>query len=71
MFLIALIRVKTINLTEIATGFRSEAKINSNYKRLQRFFSKFNPDSPQIARFQINSKVDEHSTTVDFKLRPH
>lgn len=33
LFLIALIRVKTGNLTQLATGFRSEAKIDSSYKR--------------------------------------
>jgi hypothetical protein len=32
LFLIALIRVKTVNLAELATGFRSDAKINSNYQ---------------------------------------
>ena len=42
LFLIALLRVKTINLTELATGFRSKAHIDSNYKRLQRFFRNFN-----------------------------
>ena len=50
LFLIALIRVKTVNLAEIATGFRSEAKIDSSYKRLQRFFAKFDLDYPLIAR---------------------
>lgn len=50
LFLIALIRVKTINLVELAVGFRSEARIESNYKRLQRLFSKFDLDYPLIAR---------------------
>lgn len=40
LFLIALIRVKTVNLVQIATGFRNEVKTDSNYKRLQRFFRK-------------------------------
>ena len=30
LFLIALLRVKTINLAELATGFRSNAKAESN-----------------------------------------
>lgn len=38
IFLIALIRVKTVNLAEIATGFSSGAKLESRYKRLRRFF---------------------------------
>lgn len=50
LFLIALIRVKTINLAELATGFRSEAKTSSSYKRLQRFFSKFDLDYALVAR---------------------
>ena len=40
-FLIALIQVKTVNLTEIATVFPGKAKEESNYKRLQRFFRFF------------------------------
>ncbi len=44
LFLIALLRVKTINLVELATGFRTQVKIDSNYKRLQRFFKDFNLD---------------------------
>lgn len=50
LFLIALIRVKTVNMVEIATGFRTQAKAESNYKRLQRFFSQFDLDYAVIAR---------------------
>ena len=50
LFLIALLRVKTVNLVEIATGFRSKATTDSNYKRLQRFFSKFDLDYTLIAQ---------------------
>lgn len=32
-----LTRVKTVNLAELATGFRSNAKTESSYKRLQRY----------------------------------
>lgn len=53
-FLIALLRVKTINLTELATGFRSKAQIDSSYKRLQRFFRNFDLDYPVIAKAIIN-----------------
>ena len=53
LFLIALIRVKTVNLAELATGFRSEAKTGSNYKRLQRFFRKFDLDYPLIAKLIV------------------
>lgn len=40
-FMIALIQVKTVKLTEIATAFPGTAKEESNYKRLQRFFRFF------------------------------
>jgi hypothetical protein len=53
LFLIALLRVKTINLAELATGFRSETKIDSNSKRLQRFFRKFDLDYPMIAKIIV------------------
>ena len=53
LFLIALLRVKTINLTELATGFRSNAKTKSNYKRLQRFFRNFDLDYSAIAKIII------------------
>ena len=50
LFLIALLRVKTINLTELATGFRSKAQTDSSYKRLQRFFRNFDLDYAVIAK---------------------
>jgi hypothetical protein len=37
-FLIAVFRVKTVNLAELATGFSGRAKVESPYKRLRRFF---------------------------------
>ena len=54
LFLIALLRVKTINLTELATGFRSKAQTNSSYKRLQRFFRDFDLDCPAITKAIVN-----------------
>lgn len=50
LFLIALLRVKTINLVELAAGFRSHAKMESNYKRLQRFFRSFDLDYAHLSR---------------------
>jgi hypothetical protein len=48
-FLIALMRVKTVNLAEIATGFSGEAKVASHYKRIQRFSRDFEVDYESIA----------------------
>lgn len=50
LFLIALLRVKTVNLAELATGFRSHAKTESSYKRLQRFFRNFDLNYAVIAK---------------------
>lgn len=50
LFLIALLRVKTVNLVELATGFRTHAQTESSYKRLQRFFRDFDLDYAVIAR---------------------
>jgi hypothetical protein len=41
LLLIALFRVKTVNLAELATAFVGRAKTEPNYKRLQRFFGEF------------------------------
>ena len=40
-FMLALIRVRTVNFAEIATAFCGEAKVDSNYRRIQRFFKDF------------------------------
>ena len=37
LFVIALLKTKTSNLTQVAVGFASEAKAESSYKRIQRF----------------------------------
>ncbi len=36
-FLIALFQVQTVNLAKIASVFAGDAKVASNYKKLQRF----------------------------------
>ncbi|MEM8720006.1 MAG: IS4 family transposase [Cyanobacteria bacterium P01_G01_bin.39] len=53
LFLIALLRVKTINLAELATAFRSHAKTESSYKRLQRFFRNFELDYSASAKIIV------------------
>jgi hypothetical protein len=49
-FLIALIKVRTVNLVEIAVCFEAGAKVSSNYKRIQRFFRFFDFELPELAR---------------------
>jgi hypothetical protein len=49
-FLIALLRVKTVNLSELATAFSGKAQPDSHYKRLQRSFREFEVDDAGIAQ---------------------
>jgi hypothetical protein len=53
MFLIALLRVKTVNLVELATGFVGQAHTDSHYKRLQRFFRSFELNYYEIAKLVV------------------
>jgi hypothetical protein len=49
--LLALIMLGTPSLRKLASGFSSKAKIDSRYKRIQRFFAKFEIDMGQVAHF--------------------
>lgn len=50
-FIISLVKVRTVNLTQIAVAFCGRAKKDSHYKRLQRFFRSFQLDLIMMARF--------------------
>lgn len=52
-FIIALIKVKNVNLVEIATAFSGKAKQASKYKRIKRFFSAFSMEASRIAELVI------------------
>jgi len=52
-FIIALFRVKTVNLAELATAFNGRVKPESSYKRLQRFLRGFELNFPQLARLVV------------------
>lgn len=49
--ILALITVQTVNLKQVAIAVVSNADIESRYKRLKRFFSKFELNYDFIARF--------------------
>jgi hypothetical protein len=53
LFLLALLKVKTVNLSELAVGFGGKALKESNYKRLQRFFRNFELDYSAIAKIVV------------------
>jgi hypothetical protein len=50
LFLVALLRVRTVNFPQLAQGFMSKAQTASCEKRLQRFFQKFVVDYRDIAK---------------------
>jgi hypothetical protein len=52
-FLLALLKVRSVNLAELATGFGGRAKIDSHYQRLQRFFRAFELDYDELAQLLV------------------
>lgn len=61
--ILSLFAVRTVNLKEIALCFESKSKIDSRYRRLQRFFSEFIFNAGELSRwlfgwfFQTKQKV--------------
>jgi Transposase DDE domain len=53
-FILALFKVKTVNLVQVATAFAGRAKVDSHYNRLQRFFRGFSLDYALIAKIVTN-----------------
>ena len=53
-FIIALFRVRTVNLSELAGAFPGLAKRESKYKRQQRFFRFFTLDYEVIAKLVVD-----------------
>lgn len=54
MFIIALLRAKTVNLAELATVWGGHAAEESNYKRMQRFFRGFEVEMEKIAKMVMS-----------------
>ena len=48
--IIALFRVKTVNLAQLATAFPGKAEIDSHYRRLQRFFQHVQLQPDRVAK---------------------
>lgn len=48
--IIALFKVKTVNFAELATAFSGSAKVDSHYRRIQRFFKEVEIQQHTIAR---------------------
>lgn len=50
-FILSLITVKTVNLTQLALAFNGEVKSASNYRRIQRFFEGFSFDKQRVSQW--------------------
>lgn len=53
-FIISILKVKTINLAEVASAFTGRSKIESKYKRIQRFFRSFHIDSNLMTKLIVS-----------------
>jgi len=51
--LLALIKVRTVNLVELACAFDGSATMASRYKRIKRFFSQFTLDMGEVAGWMV------------------
>lgn len=52
-FLLALLKVRSVSLAELATGFGGKAKVDSHYKRPHRFFRSFEIGYDDLARLLV------------------
>ena len=57
--MLGLIAVRTVNLKELACVLSCDAKLESNYRKLQRFFTKVSFDKHSIALLMINLFFEE------------
>lgn len=58
-FLIALIQLRTVNLTQLALALNPAAQVASNYRRLQRFFADFPVDQRIFTRLLVRLLAGE------------
>ena len=68
-FVIALIKVRSVNLTRIAQVFYGDAEVASNYKRLQRFLKGFKGIKVGVGfQSQLIDSVpsEDHDERVDY-----
>jgi len=52
-FILALVKVRTVNFAEIAVAFAGQAQVASKYKRIQRFFRAFPVEFPAISKLIV------------------
>lgn len=66
-FVVALVKVRTVNLTEVALALNPAVKVASNYRRLQRFLAGFEVDFEAVARLMLAlvPVKDDFVVTID------
>jgi len=52
-FILALVKIRTVNFAQLAGGFAGTAKVASKYKRIQRFFRGFPVEFPAISKLIV------------------
>lgn len=64
--ILALFKVRTVNLVELSQAFSGNAKDDSNYKRLQRLFREVDLDFKLFAQFIAKMlPLDKFKLTID------
>jgi hypothetical protein len=66
--LVALLSTRSINLTEVAMAFPSPAKLDSRYRRIQRFITEYSPNFDKVAWFIMglfNFIASDYYLTMD------
>ncbi len=65
--LLALFKVRTVNLSEIAVGFEGSALVDSRYKRVYRFFRQFEWDYGVLANWIVEQFTlpEKYYVTID------
>lgn len=61
-FIVALIKVRSVNLSEIADAFPGQSQKDSKYKRIQRFFKNFILDLDLIAKLIVEFLPVKHES---------
>jgi hypothetical protein len=64
--IIALFKVKTVNFAELATAFSGSAKVESHYRRIQRFFKEVNIKPDVVAQIVVSFlPYDQYILSLD------
>ncbi|GAB5520984.1 MAG: hypothetical protein RhofKO_43230 [Rhodothermales bacterium] len=63
-FIIALIKIRSVNLTQLALTLNPNAKATSNYRRLQRFLALFAIKQHHLARLLLSMLPQQNTFTL-------